>query len=104
MSETIKSAFVARLLETWSSTNDEPFGKKAWKTITSAMVFAGQTDLANTDKKQLVMDILREVLDKTDSPGPDIVVDRFIEMAASYGIDALYDAYKGKFDFDGVSA
>lgn len=95
------STFVDQLLATWNEANEEPFGKKAWKTITSAMVFAGKTDLAKTDKKQLVLDLLGMVLDRTDSPGPDLIVDSFIKMAADHGIDALYSAFKGEFNFDG---
>lgn len=96
--------FVNGVLKTWRET-DAPFGKKAWDTVTKAMVFVGNyKDWAGADKKAEVLQILSLVLDKTDAPGPDFIVDRFIEWAAEYGIDYLYEAYKGKFEFDGETA
>lgn len=97
-------AFVTALLQIWQEKSEEPFLKKAWDSITRAMVFAGGTDLAKTDKKALVLDIIKTVLEKTDSPGPDFIVDKFLTEVASYGIDALYDSFKGKFAFDGPLA
>jgi len=96
-------AFVTNLLAIWNApeNKDIHFGKKAWDSLSRAMVFAGQTDLAGADKKQLVLDILALLLEKTDSPGPDFIVDAFFKQVADYGIDALYDAFKGKFNFDG---
>ena len=94
--------FITDVIKLWKET-EEPFYKKAWGTVTKAMQFVGNYEgWSGADKKAEVLKILGVVLDKTDSPGPDFVVDRFIAEAAEFGIDYLYDAYKGKFAFDGV--
>ncbi len=93
--------FIADVLKLWEK-DETPFYKKAWGTVTQAMQFVGNyKDWSNADKKVEVLKILEVVLDKTDSPGPDFIVDRFIQEAAEFGIDYLYDAFKGKFAFDG---
>jgi hypothetical protein len=95
--------FVNDVIKTWHE--DIPFYKKAWGTVTKAMEFVGAYEgWSGADKKKEVLEIIRLVLDKTDSPGPDFLVDSFIEQAAEFGIDYLYDAFKGKFAFDGKPA
>lgn len=97
--------FVTDILKTWKEDKASSFGKKAWGTVTKAMVFVGNYEgWAGADKKEEVLKILSLVLDKTDSPGPDFLVDPFLEAVAEYGIDYLYDAFKGKFAFDGEPA
>ena len=93
--------FVEKLLTTWKD-SEETFFKKLWTSVTAAMQFVGHYQgWAGTDKKAEVLLILAVLLEKTDSPGPDWLVDKFIEEAAEFGIDALYNAFKGKFNFDG---
>lgn len=74
----------------------------AWEIITLSMAYVGQyKDWSGADKKKEVLSILEEVLAETDSPGPDAITDRLIMYGADKAIDYLYDAFKGKFNFDG---
>lgn len=50
-------------------------------------------------KKQKVLDLCQIVLDRTDGPGPDFLVDRGIMWVLPNVIDSLVDAAKGKFSF-----
>lgn len=100
-----RELFVIDVLKVWQEQKDESFYKRAWGTVTLAMQFVGNYEgWTGADKKQEVLEILKVVLEKTDSPGPDFLVDRFIAEAAEFGIDYLYDAFKGKFAFDGNPA
>lgn len=101
-----REVFVTELLTVWRKQTEanEPFGKKAWGVVTRAMNFVGNyKEWVGADKKREVLEILSLVLEKTDAPGPDFIVDLFIEWAAEWAIDALYGAFKGEFTFDGVS-
>lgn len=94
--------FVEDTLKVWREHSDWPFAKKIWETVTRTMQFVGHyQDWEGADKKAEVLKILEGVLDKTDSPGPDFIVDWIIGEAAEFGVDYLYDAFKGKFAFDG---
>ena len=94
---------VTDLLTVWEKSED-PVAKKVWTALVAIMVFVGgYEDFAGADKKEEAVAILELLLEKTDSPGPDFVVDPAIVWAVEYGIDALYDAFKGKFAFDGGS-
>jgi len=76
--------------------------KDAWEVLTAAMTYVGQfEDWSGADKKKEALRILEEVLAQTDSPGPDAITDRLIMFGADKAIDYLYDAFKGKFNFDG---
>jgi len=95
--------FVQDILNLWREQKDIPFYKKTWGTLAKSMQFVGNyKDWSGADKKAEVLKILDVVLAKTDSPGPDFLVDRFIAEAAEFGIDYLYDAFKGRFKFDGT--
>lgn len=97
-----RDLLVTSLLNEWNENKETPFFKKVWNSITKAMEFVGSYEgWSGADKKEEVLKILRVLLDKTDSAGPDFLVHPFIEMAAEWGIDSLYDAFKGKFAFDG---
>lgn len=97
-----REAFIDDILKVWAEQKDEPFYKKAWGSVARAMQFVGNyQDWTGADKKAEVLAILAVVLEKTDSPGPDFIVDSFIQEAAAFGIDYLYEAFKGKFTFDG---
>jgi len=92
---------VEELVKVWKD-SEEPVGKKLMGSLTRIMVFVGNyADFAGADKKEETLAILELLLEETDSPGPDFVVDKAILWAAEAAIDALYDAFKGKFDFDG---
>jgi len=95
-----REILVQHLLDVWDNSED-PVGKKLWSTLTDAMEFVGAYEgWEGADKKEEVLAILEEFLDQTDSPGPDFVVDPAILWAFEWAIDALYDAFQGKFEFD----
>ena len=95
---------VVDLIKVWvaSEFDEIPVGKKLADSLTKIMVFVGgYKDFAGADKKEETLAILELLLEGTDSPGPDFVVDAAIMWIAEHVIDALYDAFKGKFNFDG---
>lgn len=72
------------------------------KFLVKAMEYYGTVaDLSGTEKKEEVLKIVALILDKTDSPGPDFVVDNLIKYFLPDIIDRLCDAAKGKLDFGG---
>lgn len=92
--------FVKEMIALYNDTS-KPAQQKIWEVTTSAMEFVTHYEgWSGANKKQEVVEILREFLAQTDQPGPDFVVDKAILWMAEYGIDYLYDAFKGKFDFD----
>lgn len=95
---------IVNMLKVWNDPENEavPIGKKVVDSLTKIMVFVGNyKDFTGADKKEEALAILELLLKKTDSPGPDFVVDAAILWIAEAVIDALYDAFKGEFDFDG---
>ena len=96
-----RALFVADVIVLWKA-NTAQFYDKAWGTVAKTMEFVGNYDWSGADKKAEALKILAEILQQTDSPGPDFLVDSFIQGAAEFGIDYLYDAFKGKFAFDGT--
>jgi hypothetical protein len=91
---------VKELVALW---NDEAAsaGTKIFGVVTEAMEFVTHyEDFSGADKKVEVLAIVEEFLSQTDQPGPDFVVDKAIMWAAEAAIDYLYDAFKGKFNFD----
>lgn len=96
-----RQALVASLVLTWNNSNEKA-GKKLWASLTKAMEFAATyPGFSGADKKKLALGVVWEFLQQTNSPGPDYVVDRAIMWIVEYGVDALYDSFKGKFSFDG---
>ena len=92
--------FVKEMVSIWNS-NDKPASQKIWEVVKESMEFVTHyTDFSGSDKKMEVIEIVREFLSQTDQPGPDFIVDKGIMWAVEYGIDYLYDAFKGKFNFD----
>lgn len=92
-------ALIALLVSTWNN-SPEPAAKKVWSTVTTIMEFVGAyPGFAGADKRKLCLDTLQEFLKQTNSPGPDYVVDAAILWIVEYGVDALYEAYQGKFAF-----
>lgn len=83
--------------------NDETlsFGESLKSVVTSAMEYVGGKDWSGTNKKTEVLEIIGLVLEKTDSPGPDFVVDKAVMWGCEWAIDAIYEAFKGKFKLDG---
>ena len=96
-----RELLVKNLLDLWKD-SDAPWGKKLWTAVTKIMVFVGgYKDFAGADKKKEALAALHLLLDKTDAPGPDFIVDPFIEWCVESGMDALYEAAQGAIDFDG---
>ncbi len=101
--EELREDMINGILQVWDL-SDDPWGQKFWGSVTKLMTFAGTLkSYSNAEKKQEVLTLLKILLDRTDSPGPDFVVDSFILWAVEFGIDALYDASKGRHDFSGSS-
>ena len=99
--EDFREFFIRDLLKLWRE-EEQPFYSRSWDTVARTMQFVGNyKGWSGADKKAEVLEILSIVLDQTDSPGPDFIVDRFIQQAAEWGIDYLYKAFKGEFSFDG---
>jgi hypothetical protein len=97
--EAKRKKLVADLVSDWN-TNPDKAAKKLWEALKTIMEFVGSyPGFAGADKRRLALDTFHEVLQQTNSPGPDFVVDPAILWAMEYGVDYLYDAFKGKFDF-----
>jgi len=99
--EEARETFILALLSAWEG-SETPVNQKIWTIVTMAMEYVGEfKDWEGVDKKEEALLILETFLDKTDSPGPDSVVDKAILWLVDAGIDYLYDAFKGRFTFDG---
>jgi len=93
-----RSFFVNDLVAAWEPTTG--WSTKLWNSITKAMVFVGNyPGFSGSDKKAEVLKIVELLLERTDSPGPDFIVDKFILWAVSGAVDKLVDASKDKFAF-----
>lgn len=91
--------FLGSLIEGWNE--DIPQQKKVWNTVVRAMEFFGPYDWEGEDKKDAVLHTLADVLNATDFYGSDVIIDPLVLALADYAIDYLYDAFKGKYGFDG---
>lgn len=99
-----REVLVKDLVSVWNDPkfDDVSAGKKIMDSLTKIMVFVGGYDgFSGVDKKEETLAVLELLLDQTDSPGPDFVVDPAIMWAAEAAITALYDVFKGRFNFDG---
>lgn len=56
-------------------------------------------DLDGPAKKQKVLDLCQVILDRTDGPGPDWIVDRGVMWLLPGAIDQLVASAKGRFTF-----
>lgn len=100
--EAKRKKLVLDLVSDWQ-TNQDRAGKKIWTALVTIMEFVGNyPGFAGADKRKLALSTFQEFLAQTNSPGPDFVVDPAILWAVEYGVDYLYDAFKGKFNFDGT--
>lgn len=69
--------------------------------VQSMQYYGTVKDLSGAEKKSEVLEIVSVILDKTDSPGPDFIVDNLIKYFLPDMIDKLCDAAKGRLDFGG---
>lgn len=74
--------------------------KSLTQAVIDCMSLVGQiNDMKGADKKQLVIDLLIYILDKTDS-GVFELVEPFLKEAIPELIDSLIDVEKGKIHFN----
>lgn len=90
--------FVQHLLSLWKVTDIRPT-KVVWDTVVQTMQFVATFPWENGKKKEVALNIVKRVLDETDSPGWDLLVDHVVYWMVDEGIDYLYDAWAGRFNF-----
>lgn len=66
--------------------------------VECAEVFA---DHSGPGKRELAIQFVKEVLRRTDGPGPDMLVDPIIESVVPVLIDLVVDATKGLLEVNG---
>ena len=94
-----REAFVAGLLEKYK---DGLSLSDIWPTAVAAMAYVGDLEgWSGLDKKEEVLAILKEVLDQTDGPSWDAVVDPLAMVLLSQGIDWIVEAAKGRLNVGG---
>lgn len=97
MNETLREQFVDSLLEIF----EDGFQlRDVYDVLVKSLEYVADFDgWTHADRKEEVLKILAAVLDRTDSPGPDAIVDWIIEEGAEVAIDYLWDAAAGRFSF-----
>ena len=58
-------------------------------------------DQTGPAKREIAIQFIKEVLRRTDGPGPDILIDPIIEAVVPPLIDLVVDATKGKLEVNG---
>lgn len=53
--------------------------------------------LTSEEKKQTVIKIVDYILDETDGPGPDVIIDPLLKRVVPYVIELVVSVSKGKF-------
>jgi hypothetical protein len=53
--------------------------------------------LSGEEKKQTALAIINHVIDTTDAPGPDAIIDPILKRLAPYVVELVISVSKGKF-------
>jgi len=58
-------------------------------------------DLSSAGKRELAISFVKEVISRTDGPGPDLLLDPILEAIAPPLVDLIINASKGKLFVNG---